>query len=547
MLILLNLVLSFFVLLFPHGERRFIFKNDFPWIQQLAFDDTSAHDFKLQFVSAHDLFYVDSAEQKSQENFDEMVSNVQISDTNDTKADVEIVEISEDKSIQYPDKTKHALSDFFEALLQLENGSNQIFRILHYGDSQLEGDRISDYVRSKMQNRFGGNGPGIVLPIDVSKSRVSIRQSESGDWNKYAIYTTNRLEDGNYGIGGSTYRFSGKFLKVVGTDTVIKRAYDSMIVKTKNIPLKEPIIDSVSGDTIRFKTEKYKVPFDSSKFHYDTTYRKRYEKTGEGNSWLKFNCATQSYPRVRTFNQVKLLYNSKDTCRLIATIDGVEKSMVLPASSTTQLITIHNGNVSEGVTLNFKGLSPNIFGVLLDGETGIAVDNFPMRGSSGTGYSMINSGVYARQLELTNTKLIIMEYGINVVPNPQKNYDYYQKLFDAQLKAIRKAKPDVDILIIGPSDMSRKVGAEHKSYPNITLIRDAMKKAAFDNGCAFWDLYAAMGGQNSMVEWVNAKPPLASKDYTHFSSKGAAYVGEMLYDALMSEYHYWKLGKSQNP
>ena len=49
----------------------------------------------------------------------------------------------------------------------------------------------------------------------------------------------------------------------------------------------------------------------------------------------------------------------------------------------------------------------------------------------------------------------------------------------------------------------------------------------------FWDLYEAMGGKNSMVAWVNKG--LAQKDYTHFSFKGAKYVGEMFYEAIIQE------------
>jgi hypothetical protein len=68
----------------------------------------------------------------------------------------------------------------------------------------------------------------------------------------------------------------------------------------------------------------------------------------------------------------------------------------------------------------------------------------------------------------------------------------------------------------------------------VPLIRDAMKKAAFENNCAFWDLYTAMGGRNSMSSWVSNH--LAAKDFTHFSTEGARYVSEMLYNTLMDEY-----------
>jgi lysophospholipase L1-like esterase len=205
------------------------------------------------------------------------------------------------------------------------------------------------------------------------------------------------------------------------------------------------------------------------------------------------------------------------------------------------MISLYNGQVSSEVQLKFNGPSPTVWGVLLDGETGVAVDNFPMRGSSGTGYATINRSGYSKQMTLVNAKLVVMQYGINVVPNPVKSYKFYERMFSSELRAIKAANPDISILVIGPSDMSRKRAGEYESYPNIEKIRDAMRNAAFDNGCAFWDLYTAMGGKNSMVSWVQNEPPLASKDYTHFNSRGARYIGEMLYNAIMSDYSAWKL------
>ena len=68
-----------------------------------------------------------------------------------------------------------------------------------------------------------------------------------------------------------------------------------------------------------------------------------------------------------------------------------------------------------------------------------------------------------------------------------------------RLRPLKGLCQSVSILVIGPSDMSRKVAGEYVSYPNITKIRDAMQKAARENDCAFWDLYSVMGGENSMV------------------------------------------------
>ncbi len=119
------------------------------------------------------------------------------------------------------------------------------------------------------------------------------------------------------------------------------------------------------------------------------------------------------------------------------------------------------------------------------------------------------------------------------MPHVKSDYNYYKNILIKQLKSIKAAHPGVSIVVIGPSDMSRNNGGNMVSYSNIPLIRDAMKEAAFETGCCFWDLYEAMGGENSMSAWVSKG--LAQKDYTHFSYKGAKYVGEMLFNAIMEQ------------
>jgi lysophospholipase L1-like esterase len=543
MLVLLNLVLGLFVLIFPNSERSFIFNSDVPFVHLVTNGgDSDSSDLKLQFVSASDLF---NQKEKIVVNLDSVLSDVIL----ETIVEAEIVidtsftEPELDRKIQYALANKSSLNGFFKALSEVENGSKKIIRILHYGDSQLEGDRISDYFRNKMQNRFDGSGPGIVLPIDISHARRSVRQSESRDWEKYAIYSKKRHPKGLYGIGGSSYMFTGKYFVKIGEDTIVQHVYDSLIENV--VWMSEVEKDSTSAlDSSNYVTVFN--PFDSSKYQLDTLYKPIYERKDAAYSWLKFRCATKSYPRVRTFSKVKMLYTAEDTVHVEILIDGISRIKKLPPAPYGTLTTLHSGLVTNSVMLKFTGSSPVLFGVIMDGERGVAVDNFPMRGSSGTGYSIINQSIYRRQLEQTNVKLIVMQYGINVIPNPQKRYGFYQRMFSRELKAIKKAMPDVNILVIGPSDMSRKVGGEYVSYPNITKVRNAMQKAAYDNNCAFWDLYSVMGGENSMVGWVNNTPTLAAKDYTHFNSRGARYIGEMLYNAIMSDYVVWKTSTKQN-
>jgi lysophospholipase L1-like esterase len=196
-------------------------------------------------------------------------------------------------------------------------------------------------------------------------------------------------------------------------------------------------------------------------------------------------------------------------------------------------------NVTLGVATGSK--SPEIYGVALDCKRGITFDNVPLRGSSGVDFTNINRQHLKNQFEKLNIKFVILQFGVNLVPNPQSDYSWYENMFYEQLKYLKSLSSDLSILVVGVSDMSRNMTGNYESYPNIEKIRDAQKNAAFRADCAFWDLYEAMGGKNSMPSWVFAKPiALANKDFTHFTAKGAEIVSEMLYKALMSEYHEFK-------
>lgn len=74
---------------------------------------------------------------------------------------------------------------FFEGL-DTAASSGRLARIVHYGDSQLEMDRISSMLRQMLQERFGGSGPGMV-PILKPMSSVSVSQNTTGSLTRYSL------------------------------------------------------------------------------------------------------------------------------------------------------------------------------------------------------------------------------------------------------------------------------------------------------------------------------------------------------------------------
>jgi len=198
---------------------------------------------------------------------------------------------------------------------------------------------------------------------------------------------------------------------------------------------------------------------------------------------------------------------------------------------------------ADKVRLEFKlQQGGRIYGISFDPDAGIQMDNIAMRGSSGLEFSRSDPDVLDTMLNAVDPGLIIMQFGGNVVPFIH-NYDYYKRRFTRELNYLRSMTPESAVVVIGPGDMSTKENGRFVTYNALEPVRDALRDAAHDTGCAFWDMYAAMGGRNSIQDFVVAKPPLASTDYIHFTPKGANLMAGMFFDAMMLEYGKYKAEK----
>jgi lysophospholipase L1-like esterase len=256
-------------------------------------------------------------------------------------------------------------------------------------------------------------------------------------------------------------------------------------------------------------------------------------------AWIQFNRMGGINSPARNFDKIRIFYgyNSKPFMVQLDSDGKTNDAELIPNKNKLSTLSWDISQSTNTFEIRFKGdSSPLIFGISLETEKGIAVDNIPIRGSSGTDFTKTDMAFMKDMLSTLNAKLIILQFGVNVVPNVVESYKYYQNQLFNQIKALQSALPDVSIIMIGVSDVSRKEGLNYTSYPNIEKIRDAQKQAAFKAGIPFWDCYKAMGGKNSMAAWENAKPPLATKDFIHFTYRGANLIAEMFYAALISDY-----------
>jgi lysophospholipase L1-like esterase len=388
--------------------------------------------------------------------------------------------------MEFPDSTHQSLLSFFEALRNKSYNKKQI-RILHYGDSQIEGDRITSYLRSRLQAKFGGGGIGFVHALPQSTQTAAVLQSTSSNWEKTTLVDHDK---------------------------------------------------SISG------INRYGVLGGYSSF---TPSRNLFSKT-TNEAWILFKRIGGINSSGRKFDRIRIFYgyNSKPFMVELDSDGKTNDAELIPNTNKLAEISWDIDKNTNTFEIKFKGdSSPLVFGISLETDKGIAVDNIPIRGSSGTDFTKTDMVFMKEMLQMLNAKLIILQFGVNVVPNIVESYKYYQTQLYTQIRAIQDALPNASIIMVGVSDVSKKEGLHYTSYPNIGKIRDAQRQAAFKAGIPFWDCYKAMGGKNSMAAWEHADPPLASKDFIHFTYRGANLIAEMFYAALISEYENYSIRKNK--
>ena len=116
--------------------------------------------------------------------------------------------------IYLPGDDETYLDPLFEAM---DAASSRQVRIVHYGDSQLECDRISGDLRERFQTQFGGAGVGLVPALQtIATYSLSQTSSEIPHYLCYGSSEFRRPSGRRYGMmgqvgvvnGSASFRFA---------------------------------------------------------------------------------------------------------------------------------------------------------------------------------------------------------------------------------------------------------------------------------------------------------------------------------------------------
>ncbi len=256
--------------------------------------------------------------------------------------------------------------------------------------------------------------------------------------------------------------------------------------------------------------------------------------------WVKYKANNARY--LTMLNNPTLFYgksaNTQASVDFIIGNDTISKK--LNPVKRVNTLSLGKGDLKSFKANFVQADSIPFYGFNFDDGKGVHVDNFSNRGNSGLPIATFNTQVMQAFNEKLGYDLIVLQYGTNVLNYGSLNYTWYERKMTKVVAHLKECFPGTAILIISTADKSTKYDLEMKTDSAVVPLTRAQRKYAVNTEAAYVNLYTLMGGDGSMVKWVEEVPAKANKDYTHFNFKGAKQVSDMIYNQLNTGYEQYK-------
>jgi lysophospholipase L1-like esterase len=256
-------------------------------------------------------------------------------------------------------------------------------------------------------------------------------------------------------------------------------------------------------------------------------------------TWVKYKAFKTKFST--NLNNPTLLYgSSKNKNASISYKFGKDTIYKKLTPNSTLNLTQITGNLKE-IKVNFhKADSIPFYGFNFDNGKGIHVDNFSSRGNSGLALGTFNTELMQAFNNKLGYDLIVLQFGTNVLNYGSLDFSWYERKMEKVVAHLKECFPGVAILIVTTADKSTKYDLKMKSDSAVSPLVMSQKRYSVKAQAGFVNLYTLMGGNGSMVKWVENVPAKANKDYTHFNHRGAKEVAGLIYNQINTGYVEYK-------
>src|SRR5690606_3838251 len=142
------------------------------------------------------------------------------------------------------------------------------------------------------------------------------------------------------------------------------------------------------------------------------------------------------------------------------------------------------------------------------------------------------------QISRRGTDLLVFGLGGN---DTQRSVADIRAVFEEEHRTVaqryRAGRPEASCRVVGVTDHADRTDKNGiQTRRSVLEIVEIQRKVALTEGCAFFDLFRAMGGEGTIARWFRAKPALASADLAHPTSAGHEILATLLVRALLHGY-----------
>ncbi|RMG58051.1 MAG: LysM peptidoglycan-binding domain-containing protein [Bacteroidetes bacterium] len=436
------------------------------------------------------------------------------------------------------DNHSRGLLHLYRQLERLERGEVRTVNIVHIGDSHIQADWFSGYLRQALQQRFGSAGRGLVFPYRVAhtNSPLDLYSDSEVYWQcSRAIDRDPALPIGLCGFtlqtrdphfqlqislkeaaSGLDYGFNKvTLLTDKGTAAFDLELSQRPMIPPTTGPVKDLYHEVKTGESLGILAARYKVPIRQLK---------------------SLNHLTDS----RIYAGQRLLI------RRSKVIDALPTPSEAPAPGSNILSLSQAGSpfatsmyLEEPTTeLYLRGhvqrpqqSALTLYGMVLENyrSSGIL---YHMIGVNGAKFSDYNRAAYFwPQLQALHPDLVIISLGTNETADPSFRGGGFYAEVDQFVHRLEQYLPHADILVTTPPDAYR---ARRYPNPQVQQARDILLRYALSQDLACWNFYDIMGGAESISAWYQSG--LAQGDRLHLTQPGYELAARLLYQAIIDGY-----------
>jgi lysophospholipase L1-like esterase len=239
------------------------------------------------------------------------------------------------------------------------------------------------------------------------------------------------------------------------------------------------------------------------------------------------------YQRHRGGGRVKLRVDREKKRRILETRGDEQED-------AWELIKVPDG--AHTLTVSAASGSPaRLYGVALDRDgPGVVIDSLGLVGARAERLLHIERKHLARQISHRAPHLVVLGFGGNELANAWLSLERYEEDLRRVVDHVRSTYDGMSCLLFGPLDQGlRDNRGRVVTKPKLPDVVAIQRKVAIEKGCAFYDTFAAMGGQDAVATWYRSRPRLLTSDLVHATPLGYDVIGTMYSKAILQAFAQW--------